>query len=65
LEWDIDSLQPEEERIFSYIIYSKVAPIGKFELPTATAIFEKDGKIHEAESNRVFFLTEPRRIRKK
>lgn len=61
LEWNIEALQPEEERIFSYIIYSKIAPIGKFELPTATAIYEREGKIHEAESNKVFFLTEPRR----
>jgi len=61
LEWDIDSLQPGEERVFSYIVYSKIAPIGKFELPLATAIYERDGTIHEAESNRVFFLTEPRK----
>jgi len=58
LEWNIDSLQSGEERIFSYIVYSKIAPVGKFELPTATAVYEKDGKMHEAESNKVFFLTE-------
>jgi hypothetical protein len=61
LEWSIDSLQPGEERVFSYIVYSKIAPIGKFELPQATAVYERDGKIHEVESNKVFFLTEPRR----
>lgn len=61
LEWNIDSLQPGEERIFSYVIYSKIAPVGKFELPKAVAVFERDGKIHETESNRVFFLTEPRK----
>jgi len=38
LEWHVESLQPDEERVFSYIIYSKISPIGKFELPTATAI---------------------------
>ena len=58
LEWDIDSLQENEERVFSYIIYSKIAPVGKFELPLANAIFEKDGKIHETESNRVFFISD-------
>jgi hypothetical protein len=62
LEWNIDALQPGEERVFSYIIYSKIAPVGKFELPTATATFEQDGKIHEVSSNRVFFMTEPRKI---
>ena len=65
LEWNIDSLQPDEERVFSYIIYSKIAPIGKFELPQATAIFEKDGKIHEAISNKVYFLTGIRKKSKK
>lgn len=60
LEWNVESLQPGEERIFSYIIYSKVAPIGKFEIPQATAVYERDGKIHETNSNKVFFLTEQR-----
>tara|TARA_Y100000310_G_C20633896_1_gene790148 strand:- start:665 stop:1864 length:1200 start_codon:yes stop_codon:yes gene_type:complete len=61
LEWYIDSLQPGEERIFSYIIYSKVYPIGKFEIPQATGVFEREGKIHETNSNKVFFVTEPRK----
>ena len=61
LEWNIDSLQPEEERIFSYIIYSKIAPIGKFEIPEATGVYEREGKIHETSSNKVFFITEPRK----
>jgi len=61
LEWNLESLQAGEERIFSYIIYSKVSPVGKFELPRAVAIFEKEGKIHESSSNRVFFITEPKR----
>jgi len=61
LEWNIESLQPEEERVFSYIIYSKISPIGRFEIPSASSIFEKEGKIHESISNRVFFMTEPRK----
>ncbi len=61
LEWHVESLQPDEERVFSYVIYSKVSPIGKFELPTATAVYEREGKIHETKSNKVFFLTEPRK----
>jgi len=61
LEWHVESLQPDEERVFSYIIYSKISPIGKFELPTATAVYEREGKIHETKSNKVFFLTEPRK----
>mgnify|MGYP006286309353 CR=1 FL=1 len=61
LEWNIDSLQEGEERIFTYIIYSDVAPVGKFELPTATSVYERDGKIMESESNRVFFVTDKRK----
>jgi hypothetical protein len=59
LEWNIESLQPGEERVFSYIIYSKIGVVGKFELPLATAVYERDGKIHETESNRAFFVNEP------
>lgn len=61
LEWDIDGLQPGEERIFSYIVYSKIGILGKFELPAATAIYERDGKIKETASNKAFFMHEPRR----
>lgn len=60
LEWNIESLNEREERIFSYIIYSKIGIVGKFELPKARAIYEKEGKIKEAESNRSFFINEPK-----
>jgi len=56
LVWKISRLNAGEERVFSYIIYSKIKVVGRFELPSATAIFEKDGKIQEASSNRAFFL---------
>ena len=61
LEWYVDSLQSGEERVFSYIIYSKVYPMGKFEVPRATAVFEIESKIHETNSNKVFFVTEPKK----
>ncbi len=61
LEWNIDSLDKDEERIFSYVIYSKVAPVGKFEIPSATAVYEREGKIREAKSNKVFFITEQKK----
>lgn len=60
IEWNINELQKGEERVFSYIIYSKVAPFGKFELPLAKAFFEKEGKVHEVESNKVFFMSSER-----
>jgi len=60
LEWNIESLQPGEERVFSYIIYSKVGVVGRFELPPTVAVFEKDGKISETRSNKAFFMNETR-----
>jgi hypothetical protein len=60
IEWNFEKLEAGEMRILSYIIYSKVGVLGKFALPTATAIYEKDGEIHESESNRAFFVAEQR-----
>lgn len=60
IEWEFDELEEGETRILSYIIYSKIGIIGKFALPKTTAVYEKDGKIHESESNRAFFIAEQR-----
>lgn len=63
LEWNIESMNKGEERIFSYIIYShKVGVVGKFELPSARAVYERDGKIKEATSNRAFFINELKKL---
>ncbi|MEK6927288.1 MAG: hypothetical protein AABX11_02545 [Nanoarchaeota archaeon] len=56
--WNVSRLQAGEERVFSYIIYSTVNVVGRFELPATTAIYEKDGKTHEVLSNRAFFMSE-------
>lgn len=61
VEWHFDKLEAGESRIISYIIYSKVGVLGKFALPTTTAIYEKDGKLHESESNHAFFIAEQAR----
>lgn len=61
LEWNFEKLEAGETRILSYVIYSKIGVIGKFALPTATAVYEKDGEIHESESNRAFFVAEQRK----
>ncbi len=60
IEWNVPSLNKDEERLFTYIIYSKVGVIGKFELPSARAVYEKQGKIKETTSNRSFFINEPK-----
>lgn len=61
IEWTFDRLDAGEKRVLSYVIYSKVGVLGKFALPSTTAVYEKNSKLHETESNRAFFVTEPRK----
>ncbi|MEJ2267970.1 MAG: hypothetical protein P8X70_02755, partial [Nanoarchaeota archaeon] len=58
LEWDFERLDSGETRVISYIIYSKIGILGKFALPSAKAVYERDGKILQSESNRAFFMAE-------
>ncbi len=58
IEWHFSKLQAGETRVISYIIYSKVGVLGKFALPTTRAVYEKDGVVHESESNHAFFLAD-------
>jgi len=60
IEWNFEKLEAGEIRSLSYIIYSKVGVLGKFALPAATAIYERDGEIKESNSNRAFFIAEQR-----
>jgi len=60
IEWDFEKLEEGEIRVISYIVYSKVGVLGKFALPPATAIFQRDGVIKDEESNRAFFMAEQR-----
>lgn len=57
VEWSFDKLEEGEIRVINYIVYSKVGVLGKFALPQATAIYEKDGKIREAVSNKAFYMS--------
>ena len=57
--WNIGEMNEGEQRIFSYIIYSKISVVGKFELPPALAVFEREGKVKQTFSNRTFFMNEP------
>jgi hypothetical protein len=61
LTWNIDKMNAGEERVFSYIIYSKVKVVGRFELPSTLAIFEREGKAEQVVSNRTFFVAETAR----
>jgi hypothetical protein len=58
LQWNLGDLKSGEERIFSYVVYSKVGVVGKFSLPEAVVVFEEEGNISETFSNKVFFLSE-------
>ena len=60
MEWNLISLNKDEERVFSYIIYSRIGIVGRFELPSAKAIYEKEGKLKETTSNRSFYINEPK-----
>jgi len=64
IEWNFEKLEAGERRMISYIIYSKVGVVGRFALPTATAIYDQEGKIKEVESNRAFFVAEEKEIKK-
>ncbi|MBI5803741.1 hypothetical protein HY450_00690 [Candidatus Pacearchaeota archaeon] len=55
LQWKLDSLTAGQERFYTYIVYSKLNVVGRFELPVARAVFEADGKFGNVTSNRAFF----------
>ena len=58
LHWNVGNLRSGEERIFSYIIYSKLRVVGKLELPVASASYQKDGERKLETSNKTYFLSD-------
>ncbi|MBS3079055.1 hypothetical protein J4218_02965 [Candidatus Pacearchaeota archaeon] len=56
IEWNLEVLNPGEERVFSYIIYSKIGIVGRFELPSAKAVYKKNGEVKTSLSNKSFFI---------
>ena len=58
LSWNVGRMGSGEEKVFSYVIYSKVRVVGKFELPSARAVFDCDGKREDVMSNRTYFLSD-------
>jgi hypothetical protein len=53
VEWDFEALSQDEERVISYVIYSKLGVFGRFDLPEAAAVYEEGNEIYETESNKV------------
>lgn len=63
LKWDFEKLEEGERRVITYIVYSKVGVLGKFALPPASVLYEREGKIKEANSNKAYFVAEAIRKR--
>lgn len=62
LIWNIDHLNAGEERVLSYIMYSKLKVVGRFELPAFRVEFVRSGNMHTIFSNRAFFVSETAKI---
>lgn len=58
MEWEFSRLEPGERRVISYVAHSKVKVVGKFALPRTKVLYERDGKVKESTSNRVYFVAE-------
>lgn len=58
LVWNIGRLTSGEGRVFSYIIYSKVNIVGRFELPNARAVFDSGKEKKFASSNKTYFVSD-------
>lgn len=58
ITWQLGNLNAGEVREFSYVVYAKVGVVGRFGLPPALVVFEQNNRVHEVESNEVFFLSE-------
>ncbi|MDP4038990.1 MAG: hypothetical protein Q8P57_00185 [Candidatus Pacearchaeota archaeon] len=58
ISWQINNLNAGEERVFTYIIYSKINIVGTFELPQASASYDLDGMKEHSFSNTTSFIAE-------
>lgn len=58
LIWNLNNLNSGEERVFTYIIYSNLRTVGRFELPAVRVIFEREGEKKEVTSNKAYFVSE-------
>jgi len=65
LIWDIDELEPKEERIISYKVRPGIHIIGRIELPATLLRYRDKGrKIIDVKSNRVVFFSETKEKKK-
>ncbi len=60
LIWKFEKLMPGEEHILSYVIYSKVVPIGKIHIPRAVSHYtDVKGKRKISYSTKLYVVHEP------
>lgn len=57
LGWNLQRLNKGEERILSYIIYSTLRTVGRFELPSALVSYSRDGEKKQVNSNKAYFVS--------
>ncbi|MFC1691487.1 hypothetical protein ACFL0W_04885 [Nanoarchaeota archaeon] len=61
LSWEIDKLEPKEERILNYMAKSKFDVIGKMKVPPAVVHFKNEkGKRYKIKSNKIEVVPEKR-----
>jgi hypothetical protein len=53
IRWNIDFLDPSEERVLSYKVKSQLSILGDFNMPSAKATFNSEGKFYTSTSNRL------------
>ncbi len=53
IKWNIDALEPGDERVLSYRMKSRLAILGEFNMPAATARAKVGNKVVISNSNRV------------
>lgn len=62
IEWRIDRLHKGEERVFSYVVYSKFPLFGEINVPKASALYQDMLDRNKAtHSNSILFLAEEKR----
>jgi hypothetical protein len=63
IEWHVDRMYKGEERVFTYIVYSKLALIGEITVPKALATYQDMlDRNKKTYSNSVFFMAEEKRF---
>ncbi len=58
ISWNMHTLDAGEERVFTYIMYSKISIVGRLALPLAHVTYKRNGKAGKGESNATSFLQE-------